>query len=218
MKNIKVAVVDDHELFRDGIAEILNKQNGVKVIMKAANGKDALSNLKSIKKKPDIVLMDVQMPVLNGIETTKKILEKFWGIKVIALTMHDNDQVVSHLIESGASGFLAKDSPIDVLMEAITSVHEKGHYLDQRTSYVMMKNLAGKSRPVVTLNEKEITVVKLICSEYTAKEIADIMKLSHRTVEALKLKIQGKVGVKKRWAWFSMRSTIILLHRDYKHL
>jgi DNA-binding NarL/FixJ family response regulator len=143
--------------------------------------------------------MDVQMPEMDGIECTKYVSAKYPEVKVIALTMHDNDQMIYHLIENGAAGFLPKNADVEVVVDAIFSVNERGYYINDRISAIMLKGVSRrKIVPAYTmpLSEREIEVLRLICGEHTIKEIAEILNLSHRTIESHKLKIIEKVGAK----------------------
>jgi DNA-binding NarL/FixJ family response regulator len=199
MNNIKLGIVDDHTLFRQGIAGLLSKQPGLKVVFEAANGEELMEKLSGPKKDlPNVLLMDVQMPGMNGIEATKMVSLKYPKIKVIALTMYDNEQVIFQLLENGACGFLVKSADVSSVIEAIVSVHTKGYYLNDQTSAVMMKGaMRKKAVPLNTvLSPKETEILKIICNEHTNKEIGEMMSLSHRTIEAHKLKIQEKVGAR----------------------
>lgn len=200
MKDISLGVIDDHTLFRQGMIGLLNEQPKVKVVLEAGNGLELLNRLSEAKKcLPDVLLLDIEMPEMNGIEATRLITAKYPQIKIIALTMHDNDQMIFHLIDNGASGFLPKNTDIEVVVDAIFSVYEKGYYLTERVSTIMAKSAMRKnynSLPGVMLTDREKEVLRLICSEYTVKEIASLLSLSHRTVETHKLRILGKTGAK----------------------
>ncbi|MCE3260285.1 MAG: two component transcriptional regulator, LuxR family [Bacteroidetes bacterium] len=205
MTNITIGIVDDHKLFRQGMAGLLNDQEGLEVTLEASNGLELLDKLSVIRKKrpkvalPKILLMDVQMPEMDGIECTKYVSAKYPEVKVIALTMHDNDQMIYHLIENGAAGFLPKNADAEVVVDAIFSVNERGYYINERISAIMLKGVSRrKIVPAYTspLSEREIEVLRLICGEHTIKEIAEILNLSHRTIESHKVKLIEKVGAK----------------------
>ncbi|MCE3227888.1 MAG: DNA-binding response regulator [Bacteroidetes bacterium] len=205
MSKITIGIVDDHKLFRQGMAGLLNEQEGLEVTFEASNGLDLLDKLSKLRKKrpktflPKVILMDVQMPEMDGIEATKYVTAKYPEVKIIALTMHDNDQMIYHLIENGAAGFLPKNADVEIVIDAIFSVTERGYYINERVSAIMLKGVSRRKMvPAYSmpLSEREIEVLKLICSEHTIKEIAEILNLSHRTVESHKLKILEKIGAK----------------------
>lgn len=199
MDTIKLAIADDHTLFRQGISGLLSSQKGIKVVLEAANGMELLEKIAQTPRNlPDIVLMDIQMPGMNGLDTTKQLLAVYPTVKVVALSMHDNEQMVFHFLDNGASGFLAKDSDMDLVVEAVKMVYAKGYYLDERTAAIMMKGSLKKNslKSNLILNQKETEILKLVCGEHTTKEIGEMMSLSHRTIEAHKLKIQEKIGAR----------------------
>ena len=199
-----IAVVDDQYLFRQGLISLLKEYDEFDVIMEASNGKEFLDKLRA--KQPHIVLMDLEMPVMDGIETTIALKKEFPNVKIIILTMHNDEEFIVHLIEKGANGFLPKDTDIEVVVDAINSVLENGYYFDDRISKAMVKGLVRtkKVKPSFTdqhLTEKEMTVVKLICKEYTNKEIAEKLCLSPRTIDSyrenilLKTKAKNTAGI-----------------------
>lgn len=194
---ISLGVIDDHTLFRQGMSGLLSEQEGLKVVLEASNGMELMDKLK--KKIPDVLLMDIQMPEMDGIQATKAVCAKYPDVKVIILTMHDNEQMAYHLMENGASGFLAKDADIEIVIDAIYSVAEKGYYMSEKTSEIMLKGIARKrTNPAFSskLTDREVEVVKLICAQNNTKEIAEKLCLSPRTVETHKLKILEKIGAK----------------------
>lgn len=198
-KKIKIAVVDDQYLFRQGLISLLKEFDKLEVIIEASNGNELLEKLKA--KQPDIVLLDLEMPVMDGIETTITLKRKYPSVKVIILTMHTDDEFIVHLLEKGACGFLPKDKDIEVVVDAIYSVIENGYYFDEKISKAMVKGLlkTKKANPAFAdkyLSEKELAVVSLICKEFSNKEIADKLGLSKRTVESYRVAILVKTGAK----------------------
>ncbi|MES2285304.1 MAG: response regulator transcription factor [Bacteroidota bacterium] len=194
-----IAVVDDQFLFRQGLISLLKEYDELDVIMEASNGKELLEKLSL--KQPDIVLLDLEMPVMDGIETTIAIKKNYPAIKIIILSMHTDDAFITHLLEKGASGFLPKDKDIQEVVEAINSVLENGYYFDARVSSAMLKGLvkSKKVNPSFSsqhLSEREVVVVNLICKEYTNKEIADKLCLSPRTIDSYRENILLKTGAK----------------------
>lgn len=197
MAKIKVGVVDDHALFRQGISSLLNSTPELEVVLEASNGAHLLEVLAMQKKNlPQVMLMDIQMPEMNGLEATRILAAKYPKIKVVGLTMHDNDQLIYQLLENGACGFLPKNADVDIVIEAIKTVHVRGYYMDERISGILMKGTAQSLKTGGVLNSKEIEILKLICCEYSVREIGERMKLSHRTIEAHKTRIQEKIGAK----------------------
>lgn len=194
-----IAVVDDQYLFRQGLISLLKEYDDLDVIMEASNGKELLEKLNI--KQPDVVLLDLEMPLMDGIETTIAIKLNYPAVKIIILSMHTDDEFIIHLLEKGASGFLPKDKDIEVVVGAINSVLENGYYFDARVSSAMLKGLVQtkKVNPSFSsqyLSEREIVVVNLICKEYTNKEIADKLCLSPRTIDAYRSTILLKTGAK----------------------
>lgn len=200
MKNsIKLAVVDDQHLFRQGLISLIGEFEELSLVVEAANGNDLLEQLKT--KKPDVVLLDLEMPVMDGIETTANLQKKYPDVKVLILTMHNEEEIILHLIEKGAHGFLLKDNPIETIVDAIYAVMENGYYFNDHVSKVMVRGLMKnqKIKPGFAdagLSEREIEVVKLICKEYTNKEIAEKLYISVRTVDGHREKILQKTKAK----------------------
>jgi len=198
-EKITIAVVDDQYLFRQGLISLLKEFDNLEVIMEASNGKELIDKMK--EKLPDVVLLDLEMPVMDGIETTISLKRKYPFVKIIILTMHTDDEFIIQLVEKGASGFLPKDKDIEVVVDAITSVVENGYFFDERISKVMIEGLVKSKKAIPLfktqfLSEKEIDVVNLICKEFTTKEIADKLCLSSRTVEKYRENIILKIGAK----------------------
>ncbi|MES2140921.1 MAG: response regulator transcription factor [Bacteroidota bacterium] len=194
-----IAVVDDQFLFRQGLISLLKEYDELDVIMEASNGKELLEKMK--EKRPDVVLLDLEMPLMDGIETTIAIKNRYPKVKIIILTMHTDEEFIIHLLQKGASGFLPKDKDIEVVVDAIHSVIENGYYFDGHVSNTMLKGLVSskKINPSFSnqyLSEREIAVVNLICKEYTNKEIADKLTISPRTVDTHRENILLKTGAK----------------------
>jgi two-component system response regulator DegU len=195
MKNIKIAVADDHILFRQGISGLLNEQEGLKVIFEATNGQELLEILE--KKIPDVILMDIQMPVMDGIKATKLVSVLYPEVKIIVITMHENEQMACHLLENGASGFLAKNTDIEIVIHAIFEVMKRGYYMSEEISQALLK---ARKKIIAfddnKLSDREIEIVKLICKQQSNAEIAEELDLSPRTVETHKKNILKKTQSK----------------------
>jgi two-component system response regulator DegU len=198
-KSIKLAVVDDQHLFRKGLISLIKEFEELDIVVEATNGNELVEKLKT--KKPAVVLLDLEMPGMDGIETTEYLQRKYPEIKILILTMHNEEEIILHLIEKGAHGFLLKDQPIETLVDAIYAVIENGYYFNDHISKVMVKGLVrtNKIKPSfheARLSDREIEVVKLICKEYTNKEIADKLFISVRTVDGHREKILQKTKAK----------------------
>ncbi len=201
MQTIKVMIADDHQLFRRGLVAVLKELKGIEVIDEAANGKELLEKLKL--KSPDIVLVDIKMPVMDGIETIKVLLNKYPDIKVIMLTMHNEEKFITHVVNLGAHGYLLKNTDIQEVEMTIQKVMEQGFYFSNHVSDVLLNNIISERKRQADLLEdnpsfskREQEVLQYICDGFTNSEIADKLFLSTRTVEGYRFKLCEKVGVK----------------------
>lgn len=204
MVKYNIAITDDQVMFRKGLISLLSEFPELKVVIEADNGKDLQEKMK--RKKPDVVLLDLEMPVMDGMETMAWLKATHPGIRVIILTMHNEEPIIAHMIENGAHGFLVKNDPIETLMDAIYSVMDTGYYFDDRVSRALLQRLVlgEKVKPnfeKVVLSEREQQIIQLICTELTNREIADKLSISVRTVEGhreailQKLKAKNTVGI-----------------------
>jgi len=197
---IKVVIADDHVLFRAGVKTALSMHKDIKMIAEADNGMQLLTILKHIQ--PDVILLDIQMPVMDGISTLPEIKKLYPEIKVIMLTMHNDHSMISKLMELGANSYLTKNSDSEVIYEAIKTVHEQEYFFNQLTNIALIDGLRVKrqaeaSLPIdAKLTDKEIAILRMICEEKSTKEIADLVELSPRTVEAIRDKLKVKTGAK----------------------
>jgi DNA-binding NarL/FixJ family response regulator len=197
---IKVAIADDHILFRAGVKTALSMKKDLKVLAEADNGMQLLNLLKHIQ--PDVILLDIQMPIMDGITTLPEIKKLYPEIKVIMLTMHNDHSMISKLMELGANAYLTKNSDSEVIYEAIKTTYEQEFYFNALTNKALidglrMKRSTDSGMPAdVKLTEKEIQILKLMCEEKSTKEIADLVDLSPRTVEAIRDKLKSKTGAK----------------------
>ncbi|HWY10378.1 MAG TPA: response regulator transcription factor [Bacteroidia bacterium] len=194
-----IAVVDDEILFRKGIKGLLAEFKHLEVIIEAEHGKDLLEKLRV--QQPDVVLLDIQMPVMNGIETTEALRKRYPKLKIIIITSYGNKELMFSLIEKGANAFLTKNTDIKVIVKAINQVLEKGYYFDYETSQAMVAGIIESNKPKPSfkkpkLSGRELEVLKLICKEHTNREIADILCLSPRTIDTYRENIIQKTGAK----------------------
>jgi two-component system, NarL family, response regulator DegU len=211
---IKIAVVDDQQLFRKGLIALLKEFDSVDVMLEASNGQEFIEQIAT--NKPDLVLLDLEMPVMDGIATTIELHKKFPEIKVLIVTMYNEESMILHLIEKGAHGFLLKDNPIEMIMDAIHGIMETGYYFNDMISKVMVKGLmkTNKIKPSfgqAILSDREVEVLRLICQEMTNKEIADKLYLSVRTVDGHREKILQKTGAKNvaGMVMYAMRNNLV---------
>jgi DNA-binding NarL/FixJ family response regulator len=196
---IKVAIADDHALFRAGVKTALSNRKDIQMIAEAENGMQLLNLLKHIK--PDVVLLDIQMPIMDGLTTLPEVKRLYPDIKVIMLSMHNDHSVITRMMEIGANSYLTKDSDSEMIYQAIRTCHDQEFYFNDLTNKALLNGLRMK-RPVeqeipeVSLNDKEVTILKLMCEEKSTREIAVAVDLSPRTVEAIRDKLKTKTGAK----------------------
>ncbi|OQP49864.1 DNA-binding response regulator [Niastella populi] len=198
--NIKVAIADDHEIFRDGLRAMLQKQPDILMVAEAANGKDLIEQVKL--QQPDIVISDVKMPVMDGAAATRHLTEHYPHIGIIALTMFDEEDLIIDMLEAGARGYLLKNADKNEIVEAIKSVYQQQPYYCRHTSNKLAQMVAKskfnpyKQKQKPEFYEREIDIIADICNGLTSKQIAEKIFLSVRTVEGLRLKIMEKMEVK----------------------
>ncbi|WP_298418596.1 response regulator transcription factor [uncultured Kordia sp.] len=199
-ETIKLGLVDDHNLFREGIKSLLDKISGVTLVLEAVNGKDLFTKLKN--DVPNVILLDLEMEEMNGVDATLKLQEEYPNVKVIILTMHKEERMISYLMEIGANGYLLKDTTREELEEAIKTVVRKGFYFNEFVSQALLKGLKNKSgKPLKIgkdyhLTARELEVLELIAQECTTAEIAEKLFLSVRTIEGHRKNLISKLGVK----------------------
>jgi DNA-binding NarL/FixJ family response regulator len=197
---INVGIIDDQHLFRQGMISLLKDYPEVNVSLEASDGKELLGMLYG-GNIPDVLLLDIEMPVMNGIEALQIIRERKINVKVLIITMHDEEEMVVHLIEKGANGFLPKNEDIENVVDAIVAVMANDYYFNDKFSKAMLHNLmtSEKIEPKFIssrLNEKELEIVQMVCAEMTNKEIGLKLNLSSRTVDGYRERILKKIGAK----------------------
>lgn len=185
---IKIALVDDEVLFRKGIAFLLQREANIEIVFESSNGEELISKLEENDNTPDIIIMDLKMPVLNGVEATKIIRKSFPQIKIIALTSYDSKSFIANMIQVGAVAYLIKNTTPKDLIKTINEVYTKGFYYNEsvlktiQETIVSSKNSKG-SLETSFLSPREIEILQLICQQKTTTEIAEHLFLSPRTVE-----------------------------------
>ncbi|OEK00995.1 hypothetical protein BFP97_05485 [Roseivirga sp. 4D4] len=199
MKKISVLLVDDHTLVREGIKNSLVTQEHIQIVGEAKNGLEALDILK--KSTPDVVIMDVNMPIMNGTETTKSIKRLYPDINIIVLTMHNEEALISELLQSGATGYLLKSTSMAELVEAIEVVSGGETYFTKEVALKMMNRFVKgtgrtKALKAASLTKREVEILKLISEEYTNHEIADMLFISPRTVDTHRRNLIQKLHAK----------------------
>ena len=199
---IKVIICDDHVLYRAGVKTALSSKPDIKVIAEADNGVHLLNLIKSIPA--DVILLDIQMPIMDGITALPEIKKICPQTKIIMLTMLDDNSMINKLMELGANSYLSKTSDSEVIYEAIKTCFEQEYFFNSLTNKALLSNLKQRNvaaphqltQQEVQLNDKETTILRLMCEEKSTKEIADLVDLSPRTVEAIRDKLKVKTGSK----------------------
>lgn len=199
---IKVAIADDHKIFRSGVINTLTPYDNINVVFEAEDGEHLLEIMQ--EQQPDVILMDLKMPKMDGIQATIKVKEKYPDVKVIILTMYEDDNFIVHLVENGANAYLLKNAEPEEIYEAICTTFDKGFYFNENVNLALLKKVLHKNKQQfkptfkneVQLSDRELEVLKLICNEFTTQEISEQIFLSPRTVEGLRQKLLEKLNVK----------------------
>ncbi|HEK19882.1 MULTISPECIES: response regulator transcription factor [unclassified Mucilaginibacter] len=199
-EKINIAIVDDHTLFRQGLAKLLSESNEVNVLFDADNGADMIKKLCD-NQLPEVILMDITMPVMDGYETTRWLKENYPDINVLALSMFEEDKPIIGMLKSGAGGYMLKQSRTGDLISAIKGIAKHSFYINELVSGKLLRNIQN-NQPVKTaaieLNKNEQKFLELCCSDYTYKQIADMMNLSPHTIDNYREALFQKFDVKSR--------------------
>jgi len=217
MRKIKVLIVDDHTLVREGIRALLALAADIEVVSEAANGKEALEKVKEFA--PDVVLMDLAMPVMSGLEATRRIRREFPRTKVLAVTQYDDSEYVVPLIEAGARGFVTKMAAFSQLASAIQAVYKGDSFLSPSAAAALIDecqqktSVEGEKDSYQELTDREREVLKLVVEGHTAREIADMLVVSPKTVEWYKTSLMNKLNIHNRTDLikFAIRKRVITL-------
>jgi DNA-binding NarL/FixJ family response regulator len=198
--NIRILLADDHRITRQGLRALLDKEDDIEVVEEADNGRAAVDLAESLE--PDVVVMDISMPDLNGIEATRQIVSRTENVRVLILSMHSDRQHVAQTLGAGASGYVLKDSAFAELAEAIRRVHQGSGYLspgvtgDLITDYAERMNRSDQPSSASLLTPKEREVLQLVAEGHTTKEIAARLHVSPKTVETHRQHIMEKLGLR----------------------
>jgi len=201
MNKINIILAEDHSIFRKGIKMLLDDIQGMQVIHEAANGEELLLLLDDREKHPDVILMDLNMPKLNGIEATAIIHKKYPNIKIIALTLYNEKHFIEQVVESGADGFLFKNAEIEEVETAIRDVIANGFYFNEEMLTTIGRSTVLKPEKTTNnntnkLSNRELEILRFICKELTNTEIAEKLYLSTRTVDGYRRSLLEKTGVR----------------------
>jgi DNA-binding NarL/FixJ family response regulator len=200
LEEIKIGIADDHKIFRKGVILSMRQYTNIRFVFEAENGEELMAQIP--EHMPDIILCDLKMPVKDGIDATKAITKQYPGIRVIVLTMYEDDRFVGHLMDCGAAGYLLKNTEPAEIYKAINDVKRTGFYLSPFVNRILIKKNYSKQKFSPSLNteavlsEREKEVLTLVAMEFTASEIATKVSISARTVEAIKDRLMERFGVK----------------------
>jgi DNA-binding NarL/FixJ family response regulator len=215
---INIVIADDHLIFREGLIAMMSREKQLNVVGHASNGKQLVDIVS--RQTPDVVITDVHMPEMDGIQATRIITESFPFVSVVALSTSNEDQSVANMVNAGARGYLLKNVNCSELVSAIETVHEKGSYyctatIGTLTRLMSQSNDAAGKKPDFT--ERETEIIKLICRQYSSKEIADRLDLSCRAIESTRERILEKTGARNMIgiALFAIKWKIVLLNEVY---
>lgn len=197
MEKIKITIVDDHLLFSQSLSFLIGSFKEFTVIGNYNNGKEFINAFSKDTERPDIVLLDVNMPIMDGHETLKWLKTNNPELKVLALSVNDDEETIMKMITNGAKGYLLKDTHPNIFKEALLDVYNKGFYYSEMVSGFLINKL-GSNENKITLKEREIEFIKLACTEKTYKEIADEMYLSPKTIDGYRENLFQKLEIKTR--------------------
>jgi DNA-binding NarL/FixJ family response regulator len=195
---IRIVIADDHQIFVDGLKALLGEEKDIQIVGEASNGQQVLAILADTPA--DMVLMDINMPGLDGLAATRKIHEQYPNVQVLALSMHDSSQYISDMMQAGASGYILKNTGKAELVEAIQSIHAGSPYYSPGVTATIMQSLRvsrrDDSKSTIELSKREIEVIKLIAEELTTQEIAEKLFISQHTVETHRKNLLSKLNVR----------------------
>ena len=196
MGKIKVILVDDHQMFRDGVKSVLSDEENIEIIGEVGHANDLYKLLES--KIPDLIITDISMPDISGIDITKYVSENFPEINILILSMHSNEEFITKALNAGANGYLPKDTSMNELLQAINSIAKGENYFNKGISDTILKAMVNKAKVSKndTLTSRELEIVHQVVEGLSNKEIADKLNISVRTVDSHKNNILHKLGLK----------------------
>jgi len=195
MDKINIVLVDDHQMFRDGVKSVLSDEENIEIVGEVGSGKDLYDLLKN--ETPDLIITDISMPDISGIEVAKHISENYTGIKILMLSMHSNEEFITKALSVGANGYLPKDTSMSELLEAINSIYKGENYFNKSISDTILKSLMNKPKEEnKSLTKREKEIINLVVEGLSNKEIAEKLCISIRTVDSHKNNIMQKLGLK----------------------
>ena len=199
---IKIAIADDHKIFRDGIKMALSDKENLKILWEAEDGKDMMHKIGI--KMPDVLLMDIRMPEIDGINAIQILRKEYETVKIIVLTMYDDHQMITKMMEMGANAYLTKTTDPEEIYEAIFTCMNEDYYFNDLVNAAVMgklmqkksvRQIYGDSLPI-TFSEKEIKILQLLSEDKTTEEISKVIFLSPRTIETIRQNMKSKVNTK----------------------
>ncbi|HDY69636.1 MAG TPA: response regulator transcription factor [Actinobacteria bacterium] len=203
MSNIKILLVDDHAILRAGLLRLLSEEDDIEIVGEAGDGREAIQKVQELH--PDIVLMDIGMPVMNGMEATKQIKKRDQDVKVLVLTMHDNEEYLFQVLQAGAAGYVLKKAADSDLVNAIHIVNDGDCFLYPSAAKLIIEDYLDKVKqgqePTTSydsLTDREREILTLVAEGYTNREIAETLFISVKTVETHKANIMEKLNLHKR--------------------
>lgn len=197
---IRLVIADDHEIFRDGLALMLSRQKNMELAGQASDGTELIKIVR--ETAPDVVLADIKMPNMDGIEATKVLLKEFPDLRIVALSMFSEENLIVEMLEAGAKGYLLKNADKQEILDAITTVMDDKEYYCRDTSATLAGMIVKsnfnpfRKREIVEFSDREMEIIKLICKQFTAQEMGESLFLSRRTVEGYRTRILEKMNVK----------------------
>ena len=207
--NIGVMVVDDHDLVRYGFVSILSDQEGIEVVAEANSGEAAIEQCRNNHEKIDVILMDVNMPGIGGLEATRRISQQWPEIGIIILTVHADGPLPKRLLQGGAKGYLTKGNEVNEMVEAIRDVHSGGRYIAKDIAQQLtLSMLPGKDNIIDSLSKREMQILLMIVQAHKNSEIAETLNISPKTVSTYRKRLHEKLGV---------NTDIQMLHLAMKH-
>lgn len=199
-QQIRLMIADDHEIFRDGLALMLSKQKNIQLVGQASDGRELVELLETTPA--DIIMTDLKMPLMDGVTATRILLQKYPDLKIIALSMFDEEDLIVEMLEAGAKGYLLKNADKTEILEAISQVSDDHIFYCRQTSAKLAAMIvksrfdSGREKEKVTFTDREKEIIKLICQQYTAQQIGEKIFLSKRTVEGHRTRILEKMNVR----------------------